>query len=106
MKTITKQIQWTATKAEFELIRKIAARAVAIAEKHGADYTMQDAIMDLEACHCNGMPLDLEKLLAADNFNLTHDCFGIRRHINRSTGEIGGFFVPRCARPTRKAQHP
>lgn len=57
----------------------------------------QDYIMDLTACHANGMPLDLAKLLAAPPFDLVHDVCGIRDHINRRTGKIEDQFVPRCA---------
>jgi hypothetical protein len=50
------------------------------------------------------MPLDLDKLLTADDFNFSHDVFGIARHINRRTGEIEDFFVPRCAAPAKKKE--
>lgn len=57
-----------------------------------------DLEMDLVACHANGTPLDLVKLATADDFNLAHDMLGIRRHLNRITGELDGRFLPRCAR--------
>ena len=56
-----------------------------------------DVHMDVSACHCNGTPLALDTLLAADRINFAHDVLGIRRHINRRTGTIGNCFVPRCA---------
>lgn len=55
--------------------------------------------MDVTACHANGCPLDLEKLLHADAFNFSHDVFGIARYINRNTGKLENCFVPRCALP-------
>jgi len=103
-KTKTKYFpDFTASRYESELINKIANRAVAIAIAHGVKvHDKQSAYMDIEACHCNGMPLDLQKLLDADEFTFAHDIFGIRRHINRTTGEIEGFFVPRCSMPEPK----
>lgn len=96
-------IKWNATKAEFDIINRIAERAVKMANEHKrGSYRKMDAIMDVEACHCNGMPIDLERLLNADNFNFAHDVFGIRRHINRDTGQLENCFVPRCALPEPK----
>lgn len=99
MKTTEKQINWKASKADYKQIAALADRAVKLAEKHGVDYIdYSTAQMDLLACHCNGMPLDLDKLASADDFNFAHDVFGIARHINRETGKIERFFVPRCSR--------
>ncbi len=53
--------------------------------------------MDITACHANGCPLRLKDLLEADDFNFVHDVFGIHRHIDRETGQLGGFFRPRFA---------
>lgn len=52
-------------------------------------------MMDITAVHANGNPLKLAELLATDDFNFTHDVFGITRHIDRETGKLGGCFVPR-----------
>lgn len=51
--------------------------------------------MDITAVHANGNQLDLTALLAADDSNFAHDVFGIRRHLNRDTGELEDFFTPR-----------
>jgi len=55
--------------------------------------------MDMQAANgVNGNPpLDLKGLLGFDDFNFIHDMAGISRHMNRTTGEIENFFVPRCA---------
>lgn len=53
--------------------------------------------MDLTACHCNGCELDLDRLLLAPDPDFGHDVCGIRRHIDRRTGKLGGCFLPRCA---------
>lgn len=87
------QPQFTATKLEMDMIRKIVKRAQCI----DPEYQTMDATMDIEAAHCSGNPLDLAKLLAADDMNLAHDVFGIRRHIDRETGKLTGCFSPRCS---------
>lgn len=71
-----------------------------MSEKFGIEYDRLSATMDIEACHCNGMPLDLAKLLAAPDADFGHDVFGIRRYLDRTTGWIADRFVPRCARTT------
>jgi hypothetical protein len=86
-------MNWDATKEEMETISAIVSRAASF-------YPKTDKVslsMDITAAHCNGSPLDLDKLLAADNFNFLHDVSGIARHINRETGELENCFVPRCA---------
>lgn len=83
---------------EFTLIDKIAERAVHIERsanrnvRKGAKTHHQ---MNLSACHASGNPLDLQRLLDADDFNFAHDVFGIDRHIDRSTGQLLDFFSPR-----------
>jgi len=52
------------------------------------------ARMDIAATHAI-MPLRLEELADADNFNFFHDMGGIARHLNRKTGEMEDCFVPR-----------
>lgn len=94
-----KQINWKVSKSDALKITKIAQRASRLATEHGASYPVLEADMDVTACHNNGMPLDLDNLLAFDAFNFAHDVFGIRRHINRETGELENCFVPRCSAP-------
>lgn len=54
--------------------------------------------MDLSACHAQGCELDFERLLAAPAEDFEHDILGIRRHLNRETGYLEDFFVPRYAK--------
>lgn len=89
------------TKISFEsswkdsaLIHKIALRAVKMAAADRT-YRLQDAMMDITVTHCNGCPLKLADLLAADDFNFSHDIYGIRRHLNRDTGKLEDHFLPR-----------
>lgn len=55
----------------------------------------QDINMDVTAVHCNGNPLKLRELLAADDFNFAHDLGGIAMHLDRTTGKLLHHFVPR-----------
>ncbi|KKN06257.1 hypothetical protein LCGC14_1079180 [marine sediment metagenome] len=90
-------INWEATKGEHDTIIKIAKRAVKLAQGQGVDYPTMDATMDVAAIHLNGCPLKLNELLEADDVNFAHDVFGIRRHIDRNTGELQNCFIPRYA---------
>jgi hypothetical protein len=85
------------TKAQLTLISKIADRAHVLEHGAGARYRGQEQLtwmMDLSAV-MNSCPIDLAALLAADDVNFAHDVFGIRRHIDRETGELADCFVPR-----------
>lgn len=92
-----KIINWKINDADSELIDKIATRAQIVAEKAGWISDIMDRVMDVTACHLNGCPLRLADLLAADEFNFSHDVFGIARHIDRRTGELKDCFLPRFA---------
>jgi hypothetical protein len=73
------------------IISCIASRA----KKIDPEINRLSTEMDLVATHANGCPLDLEALHEADDFNLMHDIYGIARHIDRSTGKLENFFLPR-----------
>lgn len=88
-----------ATKTEIEIISEIARRAISMTAGTDIDYPMQDAMMDIEACHCNGCPLKLRELAGAPSADFSHDVFGIRRHLNRETGQLENCFLPRFAAP-------
>lgn len=98
-RTFTSGPSFRASPEDRKLIDQIANRAVAYAKTLDIPYDKLTASMDITACHANGMPLDLSKLLAAADGDFGHDIFGIRRHINRDTGQIMDCFVPRCALP-------
>lgn len=89
------KINWEASEAEIDLIRRIAKRAVVDYGKAGVKLDFLDTFMDVSATHCNGCPLRLEEFLAADDFNFAHDITGIARHINRNTGKLEKCFLPR-----------
>lgn len=83
----------TNRKQEYDLIFKIVVHAQKMGIAIG-DHVTQ--MMDVEHAH-KQFALRLEDWLKADNFNFAHDFCGIQRHINRSTGLVEGFFLPRFA---------
>lgn len=87
-----------ASKSDDKIISQIVTRALEMAEKYGVDYDRMSCHMDISACHSNGCPLQLERMLNADDLNFAHDVFGIRKHIDRRTGVLTGHFLPRFAR--------
>jgi len=96
------QINFEISATDDVLVEKIVERAHkhVYTEANGWDEETQDrtsTTMDVVACHLNGCPLDLQKLLDSDAFTFSHDIVGIRRHINRSNGQIENCFLPRCA---------
>lgn len=92
-------VSFDVTRDEFVLISRIASRAVGVASQAGEPTDKIQFQMDITAAHANGCPLRLVSLLEADDFNFAHDVFGIRRHLNRDTGEIENCFLPRFAQP-------
>jgi hypothetical protein len=90
-------ISFAVSKNDAEVIAKIAQRASKAARKCGFRYSVLEASMDVTACHANGTPLKLEEFLKADEFDFTHDAFGIRRHIDRNDGNLKDCFLPRYA---------
>lgn len=92
------KVYWDISKKELLLVRRIAKRMAKKAKEIGIkNFDRTSCEMDIVACHANGNPLDLEKLLNADYFNLFHDVNGIRNHIDRKTGKLKDCFVPRCS---------
>lgn len=94
-------VKFDCTKEEHRIAREIAARVHAMASNASVRHLhpVSDVVMDIIAVHRNGCPLRLAELLAADDFNFAHDVFGIRRHLDRTTGQLRNCFVPRFARP-------
>ena len=87
-------IKWKATKEEHSTMGKICDRLRPIYGR----FNRVDLLMDLEATHSNGCPLDFERLLAFDKFSFLHDIIGIINNLNRTTGKLGNCFLPRCSR--------
>lgn len=91
----TSENSFKTTPAERQVIFAIATRAGHIIKEHKLRLAMSDVAMDIIACHCNGCPLRLDDLLAADDTNFIHDVFGINRHLDRKTGALKDCFYPR-----------
>lgn len=87
-------VDFCATMEELKLIRKITDRAIATWPQIIDEISL---LMDLDAVHSNGTPIDFQKLLNADDFNLAHDIFGIMNNIDRRTGKLQNCFLPRCS---------
>jgi hypothetical protein len=87
-------LNWRVSNTDAALIRKIADRAMT--DHPSLELTHLGITMDVQACHANGTPLDLTALLGFPAFDFTHDIIGIHWHLNRDTGKLEDFFVPRC----------
>ena len=74
----------------YEVISQIAERACVLRPE--LDHV--SVMMDLECVH-ERTPLDLERLLGADDFNVMHDVIGINNCLNRETRKLERCFVPR-----------
>jgi hypothetical protein len=90
-------INWQkTTRAEAELIGQIANRVVKLGKANDIHLDKLEVVMDLTAAHAT-CPLKLHQMLEVDDETLAHDAFGIRRHLNRQTGELMHCFLPRLA---------
>lgn len=92
-------INLEATREDMMTIEEIATRAIATAKGAGVKVDRLSLTMDITACHLNGNPLRLADLLAADDGNFGHDVFGIRRYMDRGTGQLTDCFSPRYSAP-------
>ena len=90
-------VNFKVSRVEHEQINEIVDRAMWLVTRKRLPVERRDILMDLTAVHANGCPLRLDELAGADEFDFIHDVFGIRRHLDRSTGKLGGCFVPRFA---------
>nr|WP_298797466.1 hypothetical protein [uncultured Acetobacter sp.] len=95
-------VKFNATPAEMRIIKRIGRRAAVLLRRHGSDQNYGairlSVIMSLNATHSNGCPLDLGRLVQADDFNLLHDVMGISKYIDTETGRLTQCFLPRFAK--------
>lgn len=96
------EINWNISKEDDALIRAIVERAKQDGAERGSIVPALELQMDLTACHLNGCPLELERLLKFDSFDFWHDIAGIRSHIDRDTGQITKSFLPRSSKRRSK----
>lgn len=90
------------TAEEKATVDRIVDRAVAMYAAAGYPRKSIDIRMDIEATHAR-LPLRLEELVEADDFNFAHDIGGIARHLDRKTGLLTGHFLPRFAPPAGRS---
>lgn len=88
-------IKWRVSIQDARLIEKLTERAMNIGLQHDISIEPLALRMDITAVHANGCTLRLADLLHADEFDFSHDIFGIRRHLNRDTGKLENCFSPR-----------
>ena len=80
-------IEWDKMKEEdVRVVQQIVRRAQEL--RPGVDIEILG--MDLNAAQIT-TPMNLTALLETDDYQFSHDVFGIHRHINRSTGELENF---------------
>jgi hypothetical protein len=89
-------MRFEATREELEKISKIVNRASELGAL--GDVTVITMFMDLEAAHCNGCPLDFDRLMEFPDGDFLHDILGIKHHMDREKGKLNDGFVPRCAK--------
>ena len=85
------------SRAVARTISDIAHRAALLARDMGADVSPLEIENDIALAHMRGTPLHLGALLEANNVDFCHDVFGIRENIDRASGAMRDFFVPRYA---------
>ena len=98
-----REVSFQVTDAALRTIFRIADRVFAESEPRSYFRDRQPVAMDLTAVHANDLQLRLDDLLKADSINFWHDVAGIARNLDRETGKLGNFFVPRFATPERRA---
>jgi len=91
------QVSFDTTTEESILISQIVNRAISDKNITTNGDTILGLNMDIAAVHCNGCRLNLKKFLESDNSDFYHDINGIRKYLNRHTGKLQHFFMPRCA---------
>lgn len=96
----TAMIDWSlVTRDDLRAIVRIVGRA----QEAGIVNDRQVAIMNLQACHTHGCPLNLADLETASVADLAHDLNGIGANLDHYTGRLRNAFVPRHAlRPAAK----
>lgn len=91
--------------ANHEVHGRAAEAFINIQKDHGVPISdFLEVFMDLSAADgVNGNdPIDWDRMFATGQ--IAHDVGGIHRHIDRETGKIGGFFMPRCTKAVSEHQ--
>ena len=88
-------LNWETSREDMLIIVKIAERVEAM---NLVEPNRRKLMMDIEACHNNGNPLDLQGLLEANEGDFRHDITGIIVHLDRQTGALSDCFCPRYSK--------
>ena len=91
-------INFQANPEDLRKIMAVTVRAASLMNFSMYGNSRLDVSMDLTACHVNACELDLDGLLAASDGDLVHDVGGIMAHLNRRTGKLEDYFMPRYAK--------
>lgn len=92
-------INWkghTTTLDDLNLMVKVAERIEADEQTCLIYDKRHTLMMDLE-CTQNDTGLDLQMLLESEHEDFIHDVFGIKGHMDRTTGKLMNCFLPRCS---------
>ena len=96
------QIEWKASPEDADLLKQIAVRAWELLGTKRKSDDLKQIGMDLTACHLNGCPLRLNDMLWGNDLDLMHDITLIYKHIDRRTGTLTGFALPRFYKPLKE----
>lgn len=91
-------MKFNRTTEEAALIDRIVDRAARMKLLAPIRTAAENLAISITAVHCNGCPIDLERLLAADDHNFMHDVCGIDANVSRKNGQLLNHFLPRCAK--------
>jgi hypothetical protein len=95
-------LNWKTSKEDHDIIVTIAERYIYLLKTADIPIPKKlDLIMDIEAVHNNGCPLNLDDLLNASDDDFAHDLIGIQVNLNRKTGKLENCFVPRYNKKER-----
>jgi len=81
-------------KGDISEVALVAKRA----EGYGIQRKRMDLLMDIQAVQGSATPMNLVKLMGFGQGDFMHDITGIIAHLNRQTGELMDYFLPRSAR--------
>ncbi|MFA6064037.1 MAG: hypothetical protein WC736_15720 [Gallionella sp.] len=86
------------SKEDARVIDQIVSRALESFTDFPLPHVKMHLEFDLTLTHANGCPLKLREFLTASDENFWNDVDGIAQHLDRRTGELRDYFVPRFAR--------
>jgi hypothetical protein len=101
--------KFTATREEVTKIARVVVRAnlmglVSNKEENRMDNVI-NSLMDMEAVHCNGCPIDFDRMADAPDLDFAHDFSSIRANLDRETGKLRNNFVPRFAKSNTEKEN-